>query len=107
MPIDRRIEAIQWLIVAAMFAPTVWAWSLVPEQLAVHWNLAGRPGRYCGRYRDATTLTIRPPASTVTRTTWRMAGPVPGAGAGWRKVKITFSPARSIVGRTPSSAANA
>ncbi len=49
MRIDWRVEAVQWAILAAMFAATAWAWPRVPPEMPVHWNIAGEPDRYGGR----------------------------------------------------------
>jgi len=49
MRINWRVEALQWLILGAMFAVTAWAWSRVPAEMPVHWNIQGEPDRYGGR----------------------------------------------------------
>lgn len=49
MRINWRVEALQWLILGALFAVTAWAWSRVPAEMPVHWNIAGQPDRYGGR----------------------------------------------------------
>lgn len=44
-----RIEAPQWLLIAAMFGFTFLRWSASPERMPVHWNLAGQVDRYGGK----------------------------------------------------------
>jgi uncharacterized membrane protein len=49
MAAKRYVEGAQWLILGGMFALTAWAWSRVPDQVPVHWNLAGEVDRYGGK----------------------------------------------------------
>jgi uncharacterized membrane protein len=46
MKFSRRVEVILLLIIALMFALSVWAWPRVPERIPVHWNFAGEVVRY-------------------------------------------------------------
>jgi uncharacterized membrane protein len=46
---ERRLEIAQWLLIAAMFVLAAWAWPRVPDQVPVHWNLAGQADRYGGK----------------------------------------------------------
>ena len=43
-------EAPQLGVLAAMFAFAAFAWSTAGSELPVHWNLAGEPDRYAGRF---------------------------------------------------------
>jgi uncharacterized membrane protein len=45
----RWLDVVQWLLVAGMFASGAVAWPNAPEQLPVHWNLAGQVDRYGGK----------------------------------------------------------
>jgi uncharacterized membrane protein len=45
----RYVEGAQWLMLGGMFALTAWAWLRVPNQVPVHWNLAGDVDRYGGK----------------------------------------------------------
>jgi len=58
MRIDKRVEAVQWLILVATLALTAWAWPRVPERMPVHWNLAGQPDRYGGRVEGLLMLPL-------------------------------------------------
>jgi uncharacterized membrane protein len=49
MIVNRRIELVQWLLIGFMFGLTAWAWTRVPDQLPVHWDIAGEVDRYGGK----------------------------------------------------------
>ncbi len=46
---NRRVEGLQWVILAAMLAAAAWVWPSAPDRIPVHWNIAGEPDRYGGK----------------------------------------------------------
>jgi uncharacterized membrane protein len=49
MPINRRLEIVQLVVIAGMFVASALLWSHVPDRMPVHWNLRGQPDRYGGK----------------------------------------------------------
>jgi uncharacterized membrane protein len=45
-----RYEAIQILVILGMFAASAAVWTYVPDRMPVHWNLAGEPDRFGGKF---------------------------------------------------------
>lgn len=45
-----RLEALQWILILGMFGSSAALWSKAPERIPVHWNLAGEPDRYGGKF---------------------------------------------------------
>lgn len=45
-----RTELPQWIVIAAMFALAAWSWPRLPDQIPVHWNLAGEVDGYGDRF---------------------------------------------------------
>ena len=43
------VEVVQWAIVVAMFGVGALAWPIAPDQMPIHWNVAGRVDRYAGK----------------------------------------------------------
>lgn len=50
MQTNRRLEALQLLLIVGMFAASAALWNAAPDRLPVHWNLAGKPDRYGGKF---------------------------------------------------------
>lgn len=50
MPTSWRLEALQLSVIGGMFAASAMLWTRVPERMPVHWNLAGEPDRFGGRF---------------------------------------------------------
>jgi uncharacterized membrane protein len=53
-----RGELVQLLPIVAMFAAAALCWSHVPERLAVHWNLQGKPDGYGGKFAGLLMLPL-------------------------------------------------
>jgi uncharacterized membrane protein len=48
-PLERNIEILAVLGIAAIIALTIWAWFILPPVVPTHYNLAGRPNAYGGK----------------------------------------------------------
>jgi len=46
------------IVLAAMFALSVWAWERVPDEMPVHYNLQGEPDRWGGRFEGLLLLPL-------------------------------------------------
>lgn len=57
-PLLRWIEVVQWAIVAAMFGVGALVWNVVPDQIPIHWNLAGQVDRYAGKLEGLFLLPV-------------------------------------------------
>ncbi len=49
MRVSWRTEIPQWLLIGAMFVAAAVTWPTAPEQVPVHWNIAGQVDRYGGK----------------------------------------------------------
>lgn len=50
MKLHWRSELLQWALILAQFVTAAVIWNQVPEQMPVHWNLAGEVDGYGGRF---------------------------------------------------------
>jgi len=50
MKSNYRLELPQILLIAGMFIVAALTWSMVPDKIPVHWNLAGEVDRYGGKF---------------------------------------------------------
>jgi len=50
MKIDWRIELPHWALLILMFLLAAAAWGAAPDHMPIHWNLAGQPDRWGGRF---------------------------------------------------------
>jgi immunity protein, SdpI family len=50
MKIHWRTELPHWALLILMFLLAAAAWGTAPDRLPVHWNLAGQPDRWSGRF---------------------------------------------------------
>jgi len=50
MKINYRVELPQLLLITGMFVVAAVTWSVVPDRIPVHWNLAGEVDRYGGKF---------------------------------------------------------
>jgi uncharacterized membrane protein len=49
MKLSWRVELVQLLIIAAMFAVAAWAWPQVPDRIPIHWNIRGEVDGWGGK----------------------------------------------------------
>jgi uncharacterized membrane protein len=50
MQTNWRNEAVQLVVIAGMFCASAVAWARLPPRIAMHWNLAGEPDRFGGKF---------------------------------------------------------
>lgn len=50
MKLSWRVEVLQLIIIATMFAVAAWVWPYLPERLPVHWNIKGEVDAYGGKF---------------------------------------------------------
>jgi uncharacterized membrane protein len=53
-----RVELVQWLVIAAMFAVAAVAWPHVPERMPIHWNMQGEVDGYGGKFAGLLLLPL-------------------------------------------------
>ncbi len=53
-----KTELPQLTLIAAMFVLAVGSWSSAPDQVPVHWGLAGQPDRYGGKFEGLLLLPL-------------------------------------------------
>ena len=53
-----RLEALQIILIAVMFAAAALAWPVAPDAVPVHWNAAGEVDRYGGKVEGLLLLTL-------------------------------------------------
>ena len=58
MRTNLRIEAVQWILIGAMFVLAVAAWPSAPDRIPVHWGLSGEPDRYGGKLEGLLMLPL-------------------------------------------------
>jgi len=58
MKINWRGEALSLTILAVMFVVAAASWSLAPDQIPVHWSLAGVPDRFGGKFEGLLGLPL-------------------------------------------------
>jgi uncharacterized membrane protein len=58
MKLSCRVELLQLLVIAAMFAVAGWSWSQLPDRLPVHWNLQGQVDRWSDKFEGLLLLPI-------------------------------------------------
>lgn len=49
MKTNWRVELVQWIGIAMLFALAAWAWPRVPDEIPVHWNLHGEADGWGGK----------------------------------------------------------
>jgi uncharacterized membrane protein len=54
----RALAWVQWLVVAAMLLTAAVLWQGAPDSMPVHWNLAGQPDRYGGKFEGLLLLPL-------------------------------------------------
>jgi Protein of unknown function (DUF1648) len=54
------VELPQIAIVGAMFAVSIASWRAVPSQIAVHFEISGKPDRYGGKSKDYWSFRLSP-----------------------------------------------
>ncbi|MEX2317249.1 MAG: DUF1648 domain-containing protein [Pirellulales bacterium] len=50
MKLSWRVELPQLLIIASVFALSIWAWQQLPERIPVHWNIRGEVDGYGSKF---------------------------------------------------------
>ena len=55
-----KADALALGMIAAMFLLAAVTWSAAPEQIPVHWNWAGQPDRFGGRFEGLLGLPLSP-----------------------------------------------
>jgi uncharacterized membrane protein len=58
MKLSWRVEAVQWALVAAMFAVAAASWPAAPERMPIHWNIHGEVDGYGSRFVGLLLLPI-------------------------------------------------